>query len=400
MFTDFIGVFARTLNYIIPVKRKHWVFGSDFGNMYREGSKYLLEYMLANHPEYKCTFITRNRDVVKELCKKGIPVCYNYSLRGLYTIVCADCVFTTQTISDIFYTYQKKNRRFYYLIHGQPFKVAMDMLPKKTFDRIRQKSNTSIGTFVEDGKRTIYQYLDIGYDRHDVDFVSATSNFTASFLRKEWKGVDVKILGMPRNDALFQSERIQSEHWIKGIEGKKKVTYMPTHRKYGHGEVSPIPFLHNNEAQQWMREQNVVLLIKQHPNMIKHHLDQIDSDVIIDISRLGFDPQVVIYHSDALITDYSSVWMDYLLLRRPLIFYFYDDFETNDVGCYYNLRDEFPHNYCENESSLFDMIKNAILNPDSLIPSQEEVGKFHQYVDGNSCERYYKEIAKRMYGEE
>ena len=397
MVTNLVGAFARVLNLFIPVKQKHWVFGSDCGNMYREGSKYLLEYMLKHHPEYKCTFITRNRDVVQNLRHKGIPVCHNYSLRGLYNIVCADCVFTTQVVSDILYAYPKKNRRFYYLLHGQPFKVAADMLPKSVFDSFRHKSHSSN---LQSYKREICHYLTVGYNRHDVDFVSTTSDFTASFLRREWKNVDVKVLGMPRNDALFRPKKILNEYWIEGLEEKIIVTYMPTHRKYGHGEVSPIPFLNNNAVQQWMRDHNVVLLIKQHPNMIKHHLEKIDSDVIVDISRLGFDPQVVIYQSDALITDYSSVWMDYLLLRRPLIFYFYDDFETTDVGCYYNLREEFPHNYCENESSLFDMIKKAILNPDCLVPSQEEVGKFHQYVDGNSCERYYEEIVKRMYGEE
>ena len=53
------GWAVRLLNYFVPVKEKEWVFGADYGNMYREGSKYMLEYMLKEHPDYKCTFITQ-----------------------------------------------------------------------------------------------------------------------------------------------------------------------------------------------------------------------------------------------------------------------------------------------------------------------------------------------------
>lgn len=175
---------------------------------------------------------------------------------------------------------------------------------------------------------------------------------------------------------------------------------MPTHRMYGKGELSQTPFLHREDVQQWMRENNVVLLVKQHPNMV-HKMKFIEEgDVIRNISKKGYDPQVVIYHSDILITDYSSVWMDYLLLRCPLIFYFYDNFEDDDAGCYYNLRDEFPLNWCDNEADLYKMIKTAFEDKTKLIPTDCEVHKFHKYIDDKSCERYYKEIAKLKYGKE
>ena len=46
------GVLARLLWVFVPVRKKLWIFGSDLGNMYREGSKYLIEYMVKTHPEY------------------------------------------------------------------------------------------------------------------------------------------------------------------------------------------------------------------------------------------------------------------------------------------------------------------------------------------------------------
>lgn len=384
---------ACILNVLFSVKRKHWVFGSDTGNMYREGSKYLIEYMIKYHPDYNCTFITCNPDVVKDLKDKGIPVAHNYSLKGIYRIVTSDSIFTTQVLNDIKFMLKKDGRSLYYLVHGQPFKNAMNMLPqsyrgkylkrKGHLDRISKLLSKSL------------------YHHDDIDFVSATSDFTAKLMRKEFSSkVDVKILGMPRNDALFDDERMKNEKWNNSFTGKFVVTYMPTHRKYGKGELSQSPFWYREDVQQWMRENNVILLVKQHPNMVKKITAIEETDVIKNISKAGYDPQVVIYHSDVLITDFSSVWMDYLLLRRPLIFYFYDNFEEDDAGCYYNLRDEFPNNWCDSEDGLYQKIKMAYENKSCLTPSDNEVHKFHKYVDNKSCERYYKEIAKMKYGEE
>ena len=65
------GIIARIINIFTTANPKHWVFGADFGQTYREGSKYLLEYMLKEHPNYQCTFITMNHEVYLELQKKG-----------------------------------------------------------------------------------------------------------------------------------------------------------------------------------------------------------------------------------------------------------------------------------------------------------------------------------------
>ncbi len=388
------GIVATILNAFVPGKPKLWVFVADQGNTYREGSKYLLEYMLKNHPDFDCIFITKNPEVESELNMKGVPVANNYSIRGLFKIASADCVFVTQTLTDIKYSFKRKDKALFFLVHGQPFKKALKMLSEQDKERLFSLHERSNYTLF---KEKILKKLYWSYD--DISFVSATSEFTARLQRNEFpSNVGVRILGMPRNDALFDDERMKTEKWDSSFQNKYVVTYMPTHRKYGRGEVSQTPFLHRDDIQQWMREHNVLLLVKQHPNMVYKLLELEETDVIKNISKAGYDPQVVIYHSDVLITDYSSVWMDYLLLRRPLVFYFYDNFEEEDAGCYYNLRDEFPNNWCDTEDGLFSMIKRAFENSSDLVPSDTEVKKFHRYSDDKSCERYYNEIVEMRYG--
>ena len=101
------GLIARPLSFIIPIKRKNWIFGSDYGHMYREGSKYMLEYMLQNHPDYNCTFITKDQRVYDELKEKGIPCEMNFSWKGIWKTLRAEYVFTSQYVYDISLTYKK-----------------------------------------------------------------------------------------------------------------------------------------------------------------------------------------------------------------------------------------------------------------------------------------------------
>lgn len=384
------GAFARLLNAFIPVKKKTWVFGADYGKSYREGSKYLLEYMLKNHPDYDCCFLTWSTQVYDDLCSKGIPVEMNYSLKGIFKAAKAECIFTTQTIADIHFTYKKHNRRFYYLVHGQPLKIAQSALKDTAYWKKYHKKESVLVRI----KEWLTHFFNDGYSMNDVEFVAATSDFLKPYMEKDFGNIPpVKVMGMPRNDALFQPERMGKEKWVKGLKGKFVITYMPTHRAYGKGQASPTPFKDRADIQEWMRENGVVLLVKNHPNMIKQCKTFYSSDCIIDITTLGIDPQVAIYHSDVLVTDFSSVWMDYLLLRRPVLFYIYDDFEHNDVGCHYDIRKNPPGHFCYSEDEFFELIKKTKIDYDAMKPSDDIVGMYHKYVDGKACERYFNLIA-------
>lgn len=381
-----IGICARIINKFVKVEPKNWVFGSDKGETYREGAKYLIEYTLKNHPDHKCTFITQSPQVMKELEMKGIPCLHNYSWKALITIAKAEAVFTTQSTADVRFAYRKKGRRFFYMMHGMSNKRSWKQLPKKFIAAAFNNKNR----FIAEIKERLSVWLTIGYNIDDCAFMVSTSDFFVPYIKLDFgDDKDIKNIGMPRNDGLFDHERIKNEKWVKGIENKFIITYMPTHRAYGTGSITPTPFQNRPEIQQWMRDNNIVLLMKNHPNFIPRIKDSLNNDAIIDITKMRLDPQVCLYHSDVLITDHSSVWIDYLLLKRPIIFYMYDDFEKDDVGLYYNVKDLNVGHMCYYEDELFKLIKEIKYNYDKMSPSIETVSKFHTHVDCKNSERYF-----------
>ena len=226
------GIIARLVNFLIPVQKKYWVFGSDYGKTYREGAKYLLEYMLKEHPDYHCVFITQNRDVVNQLNSRNIECYLNHSINGIIAISRAERIFTCQYLNDIRFVFKKKGRSFFYLLHGMPYKLAMNALP----DSLRSKQNFTIRL-----KNFFSKWFVIGYKMSDVSLV--TSDFLVDYADKDFgHRLEVKVLGMPRNDALFDHVRMMNEKWLEGLSNKFIITYMPTHRAYGRGKLSPILF--------------------------------------------------------------------------------------------------------------------------------------------------------------
>ena len=96
--------------------------------------------------------------------------------------------------------------------------------------------------------------------------------------------------------------------------------------------------------------------------------------------------------SDLLITDYSSIFFDFLLLDRPIIFFAYDleDYLQNDRNMYFNYDSMTPgakcRTYDELELQLEQIVKNGC--QDQYADTREKVRRFtHDHVDNQSSRR-------------
>lgn len=149
------------------------------------------------------------------------------------------------------------------------------------------------------------------------------------------------LTGAPRNDALFDSNgRGTLERLLEAdFAGKRMVFYMPTFRKVFFNEnrnegnkhwdnVFGFDTFEPDGFDQYLRDRRMTLVVKLHPveeSLVLPHIRELKERGIhvltsSHLQRHGVELYETLNAADALITDYSSVYFDFLLLDRPLLF--------------------------------------------------------------------------------
>ncbi len=116
------------------------------------------------------------------------------------------------------------------------------------------------------------------------------------------------------------------------------------------------------------------------------------------ISALDEDVTKLLTVADILITDYSSVIFDYLILKRPIIFYPYDYDEYMTYRNFYlDYKKELPGPICYNEKEVIKILKNQ----DTLKKYSKDIESFNQKFnknnDGQVCKRIVDKIINKEF---
>ena len=374
-----IGIIFFPIRRLLKPRKKLWLFGSDQGLKYAQNSKYLFEFVVKNHPEIEAYWITRSLSVYNELNEKGIPVLDNISIKGAYYSLIAEQKVESTWFNDILYTFP--NNRVAYLMHGMPIKkIYYDNIPKLSPPK----------SIIRDIKGILSDLFLYDFKLENSCFTPVTSPFFKELVVKAMRNNNVYVTGQPRTDAFLHLDGnvIRDKY---GIDKKSFIiTYMPTHRSYGRGEPSPHIFINNKEAIKFFKDNNIVIVWKQHINMLKNYKKLEADDCFKELSfDYSVDPQELLFVSDVLITDWSSCFIDYMLLQRPILFYQYDDYEKNDNDLYYGTEKlskvgQISHD----EKKLLKDIRMVCSN-DRVRYDKEDWTIFNEYYDDKSCERSF-----------
>lgn len=244
------------------------------------------------------------------------------------------------------------------------------------------------------------------------DYVLATSELAA-----EWNskliGIPVdkaKILGLSRNDYFFDC-RLKKEDVISRVLGvsqyNKVFLWMPTFRKSEHVSLSEnylhnetgMPLIHTleefNKLDQFLSCLNSLLVLKIHPLQASLPIFRTKfSNIIIlnneDLDREGLQLYQFVSCTDALITDYSSISLDFLLLDRPIIFSLddYEEYAKSRGFVVDNVTDYFAGYHIFNLQELEKSMQDIIEGKDIYKEERKKIiNLFHKYQDGNSSKR-------------
>jgi CDP-glycerol glycerophosphotransferase (TagB/SpsB family) len=109
---------------------------------------------------------------------------------------------------------------------------------------------------------------------------------------------------------------------------------------------------------------------------------------ILSIKR-NIDIMDLLIIADVLITDYSSVFYDYLLTLRPIIFFANDLEKYTEVrDFYYDYKSFVPGPFVQNGDELIQALKNIKQwNPEYEEKRRTVRDKFNKYSDGRATER-------------
>lgn len=220
------------------------------------------------------------------------------------------------------------------------------------------------------------------------------------------------ISGAPRNDFLFVKDSREKLFKLLNKEdvGQKIIVYMPTFRNFDKRkdvEVSSNIFgfqkFDFDQFAKFLNDNNFEFIIKSHPIFARNFenlLERSSRISLIQSSELMnqlIDFYEVLGASNILITDYSSVYFDYLLLDKPIIFTPTDQEEYEvERGFILEPYEQWtPGPKVINQIDLQKEILAYKENSKDYKNFRSEIkNKVHYYQDANATERVWKFISR------
>ena len=282
-----------------------WLFSSTDNSHYNYNSHYLFEYVKENLPEITPLFVINDSELRNSLSSKYGKQYFieTESIQGIRQALSAGVWFTSAGLPAYGIGLHKK-RLIINLWHGVPLKkiALLDPNLKKAariyFKKIFSENYTCILT-------TSHELIPL---------------MARSFAVSEDK---IKVWGQPRNDGLFQKNDCRE---ILGqlFPDTKTVLYAPTFRDYGQVQLFPFKDFDQKQLEAFLDEKNMLLFIRTHVAEQGSAAPYLGKRIRFLGNEQAEDVTGILNIFDCLITDYSSIYIDYLLTDKPMIFLPYD----------------------------------------------------------------------------
>lgn len=373
---------------LIPRKKKSIVFMGKNGGLLIDNVKYLYFYLndlnLINHQIH---FLTKNKEVYSELMRKNFSVLMHPSISSYFKLLRAEVVIVDSDISiSTFYMifYSKKIQ----LWHGVGFKrIAVDNL-----NEIKEISSPVLARFYKSSK--FYP---------EYDLLGSTSAFyTENVFKKAIKAKEYLNTGYSRNDIMFRSESeldllgadLESILKVKAYKksGYKIILYTPTFRDSGGGPIDDAA-INIFELNHFAEKYKCLFVIKFHPSC--RNIQGIEKTAnIISYNKIK-DIYPLFSLADLMITDYSSIYMDFILQDKPVIFFSYDyqKYIKEDRDIQFDYDWITPGPKCYSQAELQSEILKLINGNDDYIDKRHEIIKMaFEHRDGNASQRIWNYI--------
>jgi CDP-glycerol glycerophosphotransferase len=351
------------LGALIPKSKNIWIFGHTFG--YRDNPRYLYEQQLKD-PSVRAVWISKDRHPKRVQGERH----YYLSLKGLYLQYRAGVACVGTGVADIA-GFTTANTFIVQLWHGIPIKKLLLDSPESSPVPAR------FGAF----NRLFYRMLRCHLRKYDL--LIAVNEHNRACLSRAFGLEEEKIVitGMPRHDRILQFAH-------KRCAKRYRILYAPTWRSSIETARRCVETVLAPECLAFFRENAIDVDVSIHP------LNAVLASMIhsMDGVRLfqGHDINESLSDYDLLITDFSSIALDFSLLRRPVIFMCGDLTEYAEKrGVYDYFLNIIRSVQVENAKGLMEKIRGAMASDGPVEPVCYEFK-----ADGYAGKRIVQEIKR------
>jgi CDP-glycerol glycerophosphotransferase len=375
LFFNLFRVFVQLLYKVCkPFIHEENVIISGYKARHLSGNnEYLFNYLEQNKPSFNYYFYTKDKNTYRKLNKdfKG-KILYSYSLRTLIKIIKSKVIVITTGPDDLSPFPLISEKKIINIWHGIPIKKVG--YPSKNSDIPKfEKFISAINSF------------------------SVSAEFDAKIIKKAFRLTDEKIFisGLCKNDYI----KINQEAFLKQNPyfEKKVIIYAPTFRDNNINQPSIFDLFPLKKLNELLEKHDAYFLIRNHFNTNEQQAIKDFRRIKSASAREFLDPQPLLYYSDIMITDYSGIYFDFLLMDRPIIFYNYDmEVYGKKRAFLYDFEENTPGPKVQTQDELLLAIENYLNNPEQDAEFRAKIKKrFHKYTDGKACERTY-ELIKEL----
>jgi len=368
----------KLVNNFIPKKNNQIIFFSR--PEYSDNSLALYKKMLEKNMDVEYTFVwaVENPDLYHNFDQRAIFVSHK-SFNAIWKYMRSKYIVRTHSF---FGTECSRRQKMINVWHGMPLKRIGEM----EIPRNRQKKNH-------------YDYMPVTGElfRYIISQCFNTSpdrNF---------------ITGLPRNDFLFSSIDVLSMMNIE-TKNKKVILWMPTFRKSSFNNIegreseTGLPVIGYSDIhllKNTLEKLDIILLIKPH-QFENSKLARLEDGNLRIIKNEDIPVGYTIYHilsqCDALLTDFSSVYVDYLILDRPIGFVYDDiiEYKANRGFIIEEIESVMPGETINDFQGLLDFLYSISKNFDNYSEDRKLVNKqFNRFTDNRNSERLIKTVWNR-----
>lgn len=369
----------------LPRKKNTIIFESFHGKQFSDNPRAIYEYILKNNLDFDM-YWSMDRKHTHVFKHKDVKAVRRFSLRWLFLMARAEFWVTNSRLP--LWIPKPKDTRYLQTWHGTPLKrlaADMDEVHMPGTNTVKYKSN-----FIKESSKW--------------DFLISPNAYSTKIFKRAFKfKKNIIESGYPRNDFLINTN---NQECIKRIKksaklplDKKIILYAPTWRDnqfYSKGKYKFDLQIDLDQTKEKLGD-DYILVLRLH-YLVAENLDLTGYEGFVFDFSDHEDIRELYLIADLLITDYSSVFFDYAILRRPIIFYVYDIEEYRDKlrGFYFDFEKNAPGSLVKTTEEIIKEVQE--INRKGFKPSKN-TEKFYQkfcYLeDGKASERVVKEVFQK-----